>query len=160
MCREPRPGEEVAAERTLGDHVIRVVKLLHAGRHRMPRPHPDVDPLTYPLLFQIAREQCRISDLAAMFQSELSTVSRQVSSLVDLGLVSKEPDPRDRRAQVLALTEDGCALLRDIRALRDAWINALLADWTETDRELLASLLARFGDAVESHTLALEIPDS
>ena len=79
-----------AAAVTVGDHVIRVMKLLHAGRHRAPRPHPQVDPLDYPYLFRVHAAPCRVSDLATAFHAEISTVSRTVSQLVDLGLVTAE----------------------------------------------------------------------
>jgi DNA-binding MarR family transcriptional regulator len=146
---EASADASTSVDRTLGDHVIRLVKLIHAGRHRAPRMHPDVDPMAYPLLFRIGNEQCRLSDLAAAFHTELSTLSRQVSGFVDLGLVTKEPDPRDRRAQVLVLTADGHALLDSVRAMRDEWVDAMTADWSDAERETFATLLGRFGDSVE-----------
>ena len=37
----------------LGDDLIRVVKLLHHVRQQAPRRHPQVDPMAYPLLFNL-----------------------------------------------------------------------------------------------------------
>lgn len=107
--------------------------------------------MAYPLLFRIGQEQCRLSDLAAAFHTELSTLSRQVSGFVDLGLVTKEPSPHDRRAQVLVLTGAGHELLRSVRTMRDEWVDDLTAGWSEQERETFADLLGRFGDAVEQH---------
>ena len=63
----------------------------------------------------------RVSALAEVVHSDVSTVSRQVSTLVDLGFVIRGPDPDDGRAQALTLTDEGTALLHrhpdDARAM-------------------------------------------
>ena len=92
---------------TLGDDLIRVVKLLHHVRQQAPRRHPQVDPMAYPLLFNLLAAPLRVSALAELVHSDVSTVSRQVSTLVDLGFVTRGPDPDDGRAQALTLTDEG-----------------------------------------------------
>lgn len=146
------PATRVAPERTLGDHLVRVVKLLHAMRARLADAHPGVDPLAFPLLFRIAHEPCRVSDLAAAFHGEVSTISRQVSTFVELGLVEREADPRDGRAHVLAPTAEGLALLARIRGRRDDFIDGLLSSWSEADRADFARMLERLADSLEQHT--------
>ena len=80
----------------LGDDLVRVVKLLHHVRQQSPRQHPQVDPMAYPLLFNLKVAPMRVSALAEVLHSDVSTVSRQVSTLVDLGFVERGPDPRRR----------------------------------------------------------------
>ena len=80
----------------LGDDLIRVVKLLHHVRQQAPRQHPQVDPMAYPLLFNLKVAPMRVSALAEAVHSDVSTVSRQVSTLVDLGFVVRGPGPRRR----------------------------------------------------------------
>ena len=63
----------------LGDDLIRVVKLLHHVRQQAPRQHPQVDPMAYPLLFNLKVAPMRVSALAEALHSDVSTVSRQVS---------------------------------------------------------------------------------
>ena len=53
----------------------------------------------------------RASDLVARLGLDKSTVSRQVASLVDLGLVDRGADPDDGRAQVLTPSAEGAARL-------------------------------------------------
>ncbi len=127
----------------LGDELIRVVKLLHAARHRAPRRHPLDDPAAHPLLFALVRAPLRVSELADAVHADISTVSRHVSTLVDAGLVSREADPADGRAQALTITAEGTAFLTAIRQDRDRWLQDLLADWSETDIRVLTSHLAR-----------------
>ena len=63
-----------------------------------------------------------------------STVSRALQRLAERGLISRAPSPEDNRVQLLALTEAGEELLRELLPLARAW-EAELID-TLTAREL------------------------
>ena len=106
----------------LGDDLIRVVKLLHHARQQAPRHHPQVDPMAYPLLFNLKASPLRVSALAEAVHSDVSTVSRQVTTLVELGFVTRGPDPDDGRAQALTLTDEGNALLHRHPVAARAWL--------------------------------------
>lgn len=134
----------------LGDDLIRVVKLLQVVRQHAPRQHPQVDPMAYPLLFNLRSGSLRVSALAELVHSDVSTVSRQVSALVDLGFVTRGPDPDDGRAQALTLTEEGEALLLAIRDSRDRWLQGLLADWDAADVAAFSAHLRHFASNLEA----------
>jgi DNA-binding MarR family transcriptional regulator len=116
--------------------------------------HPDLDGAAYGLLALLEDTgPLRASDLVARLGLDKSTVSRQVASLVDLGLVVRAPDPDDGRAQVLSPSDEGSARLARIRAARRARWEADLADWPPADVAQLAELLARLnrmGEAGEA----------
>lgn len=131
-------------EPTLGDDLSRVIKLFHAARQSLPWAHPDVDPMHYPVMFLIWGGTARVSDLAARLHADVSTLSRQVSTLTAAGLVTRGTDPNDRRAQVLELTEAGKQMLLQLRAQRDGWLDRVLADWQPQERATFAALMARF----------------
>ena len=109
----PFPAVPSTPTAVLGDDLIRVFKLLQSVRAHAPRQHPGVDPMAYPLLFQLASRPMRVSELADLVHTDVSTVSRQVSTLVELELVSRDQDPDDGRAQALTLTAEGRRLLGD-----------------------------------------------
>ncbi len=134
----------------LGDDLVRVVKLLHHVRQQSPRQHPQVDPMAYPLLFNLKVAPMRVSALAEVLHSDVSTVSRQVSTLVDLGFVVRGPDPDDGRAQALSLTDEGSALLTAIRDDRDRWLQGLLADWSGDDVTSFTTHLRHFASDLEA----------
>jgi DNA-binding MarR family transcriptional regulator len=135
---------------TLGDELVRVTKLLHVVKAQAPRKHPQVDPMAYPLLFNLQREPMRVSALADAVHVDVSTVSRQVSTLVELGFVERGPDPDDGRAQALSVTAEGTALLVAIRESRDRWLQQLLADWSDDDVRHFSDHLARFASDLEA----------
>jgi DNA-binding MarR family transcriptional regulator len=118
--------------------------------------HPDLDGAAYGLLALLEDTgPLRASDLVAKLGLDKSTVSRQVASLVALGLVDRAADPEDGRAQVLTTSAEGSRRLRHIREVRRArWESDLAGDgWELEDVSTLASLLHRFnriGDAREA----------
>ncbi len=134
----------------LGDDLIRVFKLLHTMRQHAPRQHPAVDPMTYPMLFHLANRPMRVSDLAEVLHTDVSTVSRQVSTLVDLDFVTRGPDPDDRRAQALTLSDEGKGLLTAIRTGRDVWLQGVLSDWSDDDVRHFSSHLQNFASDLEA----------
>lgn len=133
----------------LAQHLIRLIKLMHGARQHVPRIHPAVDPLAYPLLFHLNKGPQRVSALAECVHSDVSTVSRQVSALAMHGLIAKVADPEDGRAQVLTLTEPGSELLAAVHEQRGAWFQSLLEDWDEEDVDRFTEYLARLSDTVE-----------
>ena len=146
----PFRSEPSTPTAVLGDELIRVVKLLHHARQQSPRAHPQVDPMAYPLLFNLKAAPMRVSALAELLHSDISTVSRQVSTLVDLGFVVRGPDPDDGRAQVLSVTDEGTRLLIAIREGRDRWLKGLLGDWSDDDVTSFSTHLRHFASDLEA----------
>jgi DNA-binding MarR family transcriptional regulator len=114
----------------------------HRARH-------GVDPSAYPVLFQLAEAPKRTTELAGCLHADISTVSRQVTSLVDVGLIQRTADPEDRRATILVVTDAGRSVLDNMRAGRERMIGRILAEWSESDVQQLAAVLARFNDDFE-----------
>ena len=128
--------------------VIRMMRMLHATRLRAPRVDPAVEPTHHALLVALSDKPGRVGDLAERTMSDASTVSRQVSHLSSLGLLTKIPDPEDGRAQLVALSEEGRSLLDDLVQQREAWFAELLADWSEEDLQAFTGYVERFCDTV------------
>lgn len=107
--------------------------------------HPQLDASAYPLLAHIAMYPgTRGSDLAAHFGVGRATVSRQLSRMVDLGLVHRETDPEDTRGQLITLTDAGAARFEHARDARIGMLEGSLSGWEKDDVAELASLLHRY----------------
>ena len=103
----------------------------------------------------------RMTDLAESLGIDISTVSRNVRGLERAGLVQRTGDPADQRASRLSLSDEGQDMLRRVRSTRQDAMRHLLADWTETDRALLARLVARLSDDMDAlGQVALSAPDA
>ena len=141
-------SHEAATE--MSNSLIRVMKLFGSMRQHAPRLHPAVDAHAYPLLFNLTQEPRRVSTLAECVHSDVSTVSRQVSSLVSHGLVEKLPDPQDGRAWVLSLTPAGVDLVQRLRYQRGRWFETMLQGWTPEEGAAFTTALDRFAADLEA----------
>ncbi|WP_407343121.1 MarR family winged helix-turn-helix transcriptional regulator [Pengzhenrongella phosphoraccumulans] len=114
------------------------------------RVHPDLDAGAYPLLVHIARVPgVRGCDLATHVGVGRATISRQLHRLVELGLITRKPDPHDARGQQLELTPEGTRLVADAGDARRSWLHAALNDWTADDVATLAWSLGRLNEALD-----------
>ncbi|MFE6738471.1 MarR family winged helix-turn-helix transcriptional regulator [Streptomyces tubercidicus] len=104
-----------------------------------------VDELTYPVLSALARTGPRsAADLAPEAGVDRSGVTRRASRLEAAGLIRREADPTDRRAQLLVLTEDGHRAVTELRTRLAAHIMASLSSWPPGEAEAFARQLRRF----------------
>jgi DNA-binding MarR family transcriptional regulator len=69
-----------------------------------------------------------------------------VDALEEKGLVTRSPDPGDRRATLVSLTDRGRALAEEVRRTRGVASEQLLERLTPTDREDLARILRKLQD--------------
>jgi DNA-binding MarR family transcriptional regulator len=69
-------------------------------------------------------------------------------------LVTRTPDPRDRRARQVVLTETGRARLTQVRQSLAAAEARLLADLDDQDAEHLRTLLARVAQTAQREVIA------
>lgn len=145
--------DRAVAERVAKD-LVRFVKLLKAARGHAPRVHPEVEPAAYPALFNLAEGERRISALAEAIHSDISTTSRQVSTLARHGLLEKLSDPEDGRAQVVRLTDAGHGLVGDVHRQGTEWFQGLLEGWTAQEASDFAAGLEHFMASLEASLAA------
>jgi DNA-binding MarR family transcriptional regulator len=91
------------------------------------------------------------SDLAAAERVRPQSMAQTVSELEADGLVSRRPDPADRRRALLELTKKGSLTLQRERQQREGWLIQAIADgFDEHEQRVLAEavpLLARLADS-------------
>jgi DNA-binding MarR family transcriptional regulator len=83
----------------------------------------------------------RLAELAAIEGVSAPTITRIVDRLEDAGLLTREPDPRDRRCAQVALSAKGRGELRRIRTQRTALLQQRLAKLSTAEREALEAAL-------------------
>lgn len=115
---------------------------ISAGMHRAIASKPTANRLAI-LQAVASSDHVRPSDVAAALQVLPPQVSRQLQALVDDGLLTRSPDPHDRRSHVLSVTDAGrveSARLAD-RGL-DRW-RGFTADLEPAEVRELTRLLGR-----------------
>ncbi|MGW0140850.1 MarR family winged helix-turn-helix transcriptional regulator [Streptomyces calvus] len=96
-------------------------------------------------------EPMRPGELAARLGVEASHVTRTVQQLEKSGHVTRVPDPDDRRAQRIELTDAGREAIARIRETGVRGMQAALAHWSPEDLRQLATLFHRMVDDFLAH---------
>lgn len=134
------------------------VRALHALKACAPNAYVERSSLM--LLPRLEERSCRLRELAEVVHADPSTVSRQVSELVDLGLVRRQADPRDGRATLLAITPEGVSACEDLRRRRRSLLEPLVAEWPVERIDAFSDLLRAFTHEVEVRTRDSSAQDS
>ncbi|HNP58446.1 MAG TPA: MarR family transcriptional regulator [Gordonia sp. (in: high G+C Gram-positive bacteria)] len=81
----------------------------------------------------------RMGELAQREGIRMPTATALVDGMIRLGLVHRRPDPDDRRAVLVDVTDDGRAAVEDARRHRDDALTAALERLSDEHLELLAA---------------------
>ena len=158
MSASPLPDVPPSAE------VAEIERALHRITYlsRSARQHErlmalagvPLDRAAVALLRQVAdSEPLRPGELAARLGVEASHVTRTVQQLQRTGYVTRVPDPQDRRAQRIELTESGRRAIVRVRDAGARGMQLALADWTPEELRQLATLFHRMVDDFLAHAI-------
>ncbi|MCX4763586.1 MarR family transcriptional regulator [Streptomyces sp. NBC_01275] len=151
----PVPADVIAIEQAL----TRITYL--AGRARqherlMALVGLPLDRAAVAILRYLGEEDLlRPGVLAVRLSVEASHVTRQLRQLETAGFVIRVPDPEDRRAQLIQLTEAGQAAVDRIREVGHQGMRSALAHWSPDDLRRLSGLFHRLVDDFVAHA---EVP--
>ena len=128
--------EDLSAE--LSALLGRLIRLL---RREAPAP---VGPGSLGALVTLNRDgPMRLGDLAAREGVAPPTLSRMIAGLEDAGYVSRRPDPGDRRAVRVSLTDDGSRVVAEaVEACADVFRRRMAGMSDDARRALEAALPA------------------
>lgn len=76
-----------------------------------------------------------VSELAQKLSLDKSTVSRTVEGLVNISLVDRVIPKENRRMALINLTDNGKQVCSTINYSNDSYIEAVLKDFTKSERE-------------------------
>jgi DNA-binding MarR family transcriptional regulator len=106
-----------------------------------------LDRALFPLLVRIERKgPIGVVELANISGRDHTTVSRQVSKLESLGLVTRQSGKSDRRVREAAVTKRGLTMTKALDAARERLAGPILARWSKSDRQNLVRLLRKLVD--------------
>ena len=107
------------------------------------------------------REQgpVRQNALATDFGLSPHSITDIVDGLERLGMAERRPDPTDRRAKLVAITDAGEAGLDVANATREWLLKQIFGALSETDRETLLRLLDALDEAAQGLISAPATPD-
>jgi DNA-binding MarR family transcriptional regulator len=145
----PSPG--IAETAAVAESFLQAVRLhLRLKAQAQADPERGLERAAVALVGCLAADgPMRASALAESAQSDPSTVSRQVASLVARGLIERGHDPRDGRATVLGVTGRGRAVLEESERARNEFYRQVLTGWDDDEARQFAAQLSRLVDGLE-----------
>ncbi|MFF1385883.1 MarR family winged helix-turn-helix transcriptional regulator [Arthrobacter sp. NPDC058288] len=140
-----------AALRTVEDQISLFWRRGRSLSQQLSRQvHPDMEPAAYGLLTVIRREgPIRLTELASCIGVGKPSVSRQIAFLESIGLVAKEADPLDGRAQTIRLTPKGEEKMHQVQDARREVFRERLGEWPVEDLQTLAAYMAKLNATYE-----------
>lgn len=85
----------------------------------------------------------RVGALATALGIDSSTLTPRIKHLQAAGLITRQCDPSDRRAALLAITDEGRALVGELEQARAALLAERLGALSESDRAAAARILPK-----------------
>jgi DNA-binding MarR family transcriptional regulator len=80
------------------------------------------------IIYELSKKpNISLNDLSQMLSVDTSTLSRQVQYLVELDLISRVPDPNDRRYVLLSLTTKGQQQHLQIAKLMEEYVEGIFS---------------------------------
>ena len=141
--RHQPADDRPAADLDLGDLVMRVARTLRRRGMAAYEPY-DLAPHHARALRVVGHHgTVRLGELAQHLRVAPRSVTDVADALETRGLVARSPDPDDRRAQVVALTDEGRALLDRVEQARRTAAEAFFEPLPERDRAALRRILER-----------------
>lgn len=151
--RIPGPADDsTEAALTAVEHQLSMLwRRARSVSHQLSRQvHPDMEPAAYGLLSVIRREGAiRLTELASSIGVGKPSVSRQIAFLERLGLVAKEPDPLDGRAQMIRLTPEGEEKMHEVQDARREVFRERLGEWPLEELQSLAGYIGKLNATYE-----------
>jgi DNA-binding MarR family transcriptional regulator len=105
-----------------------------------------------------ARGPCRQNELASALCVSQSALSRQMTELVDAGLVERHPDPDDKRAFRVQVSERGHDALRITKERRSARLRDMLGGWSQDEAAVALTTIERLTDSLTARSESSPLP--
>ncbi len=115
------------------------------GKHKFSHGHRD-------LLFCLMKEKegINVKEIAESLSITSGAVTQMVDRAIEVGIVTREEDPNDRRSQIIKLSEKARSKIQKFRQLFVKKAEAKLVGLTDEEITQLTSLLAKINAAKEA----------
>jgi DNA-binding MarR family transcriptional regulator len=132
-----------SGDETLSDAFWSVARQLREASHESLVPW-EITPAQLRALRVLKHHgPLRLSELSDHLRIAARSTTEVVDAIESRGLVRRQPDPGDRRATLVELTEHGESVLDAIRAARGSEAERVFDRLSQTDRAHLARILRK-----------------
>ena len=113
----------------------------------------QLSPIHSHIIYEIDKQSSpSMQQVADTLGTDITTFSRQVQSLIKMGLVEKKPDATDRRIYLLSLTDDGKNVLRETKEQMEVYLNDILSNMSIEEQEMVLNAFKLFNGKMGEST--------
>jgi DNA-binding MarR family transcriptional regulator len=143
---DPEPRPDAGGDASLSDAFWAVARQLRETSQETLAPW-DITPAQFRALRVLRRDGAmRLSELSDRLKIAARSTTEVIDALQARDLAARRPDPDDRRATLVELTEHGMQVLHGIREARGSESDRAFDRLTPADRAALAAILRRLRD--------------
>ncbi|MDQ7026350.1 MAG: MarR family transcriptional regulator [Anaerolineae bacterium] len=95
------------------------------------------------------RDGLRMGEISKLLLVTSGNITGIIDQLVKENLVERSPDPHDRRAYQVKLTEKGIAAFDEMAILHRGWIADLNAGLSDEEQKILHGLLEKLNESLQ-----------
>ena len=111
------------------------------------------------ILYEIYRQhQPSIQQVADTLGTDITTFSRQIQSLIKMGLVMKTPAAEDRRISILSLTEKGKEVNELVDTQMNDYIQEIFSHMNEFEKDIVIRSLKLLNDRMLKSSVCCTSP--
>ncbi|MET3794654.1 MarR family winged helix-turn-helix transcriptional regulator [Aquamicrobium terrae] len=145
------PGDH-GAEIRLWLRLLTCTTLAEAEIRRRLREEFDFTLPRFDLMAQLERAEngMVLGEVSKRMMVSAGNLTALVERLAEVGYVSRTVSPKDRRVQIIALTDEGRAAFRIMADRHGEWIGDLFKDLTRQDETALMEALGRLKGSIRS----------
>ncbi len=144
--RDPELGPEAGADESLSDAFWAVARQLRETSQETLAPW-DITPAQFRALRVLRRNGVmRLSELSDRLKIAARSATEVIDALQARDLAARRPDPDDRRATLVELTEHAAQVMDSIREARGSESDRVFDRLTTADQAALAAILRKLRD--------------
>jgi DNA-binding MarR family transcriptional regulator len=141
--RDPELRADAGADESLSDAFWAVARQLRETSQETLAPW-DITPAQFRALQVLRRHGVmRLSELSDRLKIAARSTTEVIDALQGRDLARRRPDPRDRRATLVELTEHGMQVLHDIREARGSESERVFDRLSPADQAALTAILRK-----------------
>lgn len=111
------------------------------------------------IIYEINRQHHpSIQQIAETLNTDITTFSRQIQSLIKMNLVIKTPLEEDRRISILSLTEEGKAINNNIDQQMNDYLQEVFSGMNDFEKETVIRSLKLLNDRMVKSSVCCTAP--
>ena len=131
-----------------------IFRLMHALKcnigHELESQNLGLVPMQMRVLMMIhKRPNCTANDIVQAIRRDKAQITRLIAGLIDQQLIRKEPNPNDKRSQLLVFTDEGHRLQSLLLKQLDAMQKKITSGLSEQEVELFEAVSAKMAKNLE-----------